>query len=379
MTKQQKGKFQGFRLKEARELTGLTIQDLAEKLDITKQAISQFENGKSQPSVETLLKLERLLDFPYTYFYKEKTVNRTNPLFFRKYDSATKNNRFKAEIKQEWTKEIFDFLNQYIQFPETNLPDFDIIDFENLKDSEIDEFASMTRKFWKIGNGPISNMIGLLESNGIIVTRISIVTEIDAFSTYYGNRAMILLGDDKISAVRSRFDAAHELGHLVLHKSVTDEDQKDKELHDLIEIQANRFAGAFLLPEETFTNEFISLNLSILEKMKSRWLVSMQSMAMRAGELGLVTENQKINFFRNIKASGYKIIEPLDGTIPKEQPIILSKAIELLKNEILSPLEILNAINLRKNDICEILGVSKDFFHSENNIIDFALLSRKQI
>lgn len=61
--------FNGKRLKEARLYNKLTITELAEKLNVTKQMISKYENGKSEPSFENSLKLNPILGYPREFFY----------------------------------------------------------------------------------------------------------------------------------------------------------------------------------------------------------------------------------------------------------------------------------------------------------------------
>ena len=46
--------------REARERAGLTLTEAAAKLEVTKAAVSIWENGKGNPQVETLKKVARL-------------------------------------------------------------------------------------------------------------------------------------------------------------------------------------------------------------------------------------------------------------------------------------------------------------------------------
>jgi Zn-dependent peptidase ImmA (M78 family) len=84
-------------------------------------------------------------------------------------------------------------------------------------------------------------MIHLLESKGI---RVYFIAEdyknVDAFSVWDENTPLILLNTFK-SSERSRFDAAHELGHLVLHKHGVPRSKKAEQ-------DANSFAAEFLMP-----------------------------------------------------------------------------------------------------------------------------------
>ena len=365
-----KDKFLGNRLKEAREINGITITDLAERLEVSKQAVSQFESGKSFPSGETIIRISRILNFPTQFFFKPKDIlPLESPVFFRSYASATKQNRERAKIKESWLAEISTFLRRYIQFPKPNLLEIDIPDFESITDDDIEDIALELRKYWGLGNGPITNLVRLLEINGIMVSKVSVVNEIDAFSNWRSQFPIIMLGTSKRSAVRSRHDAAHELGHLILHRNVSEDTQKDKKLFKLIEKQADRFAGAFLLPMDSFSSELFSISFDFLKNLKSRWLVSMQSIIERAFQLNLISEGQRLNFYRNF--STYRRKEPLDDVIPFEQPIMLSKCInKLIDNGIVDKYSIINSIGLRISDIAELTNVDKDIFKDKSDIDD---------
>jgi len=45
------------KLKECREESGLSQNDIAEKLSITRQAVSKWERGINEPDIETLVQL----------------------------------------------------------------------------------------------------------------------------------------------------------------------------------------------------------------------------------------------------------------------------------------------------------------------------------
>jgi Zn-dependent peptidase ImmA (M78 family) len=79
-----------------------------------------------------------------------------------------------------------------------------------------------------------------LERHGVVVVRTqTFQREVDAFSVNFPGRPVVVLGVDKAVTARSRFDAAHELGHLVL-RSESHAGTKEAEK------QAHRFGAAFL-------------------------------------------------------------------------------------------------------------------------------------
>ena len=74
--------FNGQRLKIARLYRNLSISDLADKIGIKKQSISQFETGLTKPKVETELLLIRELQFPRSFFYQNFETTEVNKTFF---------------------------------------------------------------------------------------------------------------------------------------------------------------------------------------------------------------------------------------------------------------------------------------------------------
>ncbi|MGA7233175.1 MAG: ImmA/IrrE family metallo-endopeptidase, partial [Xanthobacteraceae bacterium] len=149
---------------------------------------------------------------------------------------------------------------------------------------------------------------------------------IDAFSCWADGRPYIILGSEKSSSVRSRFDAAHELGHLILHRDISEDDLEAKSVRDRIEREANWFAGAFLLPRGSLFREFYSTIANHLRGLKQRWLVSMQAIAHRAKDIGAIDENQYVAFRIQMTKRKELNKEPLDNVIPVERPGLLYNA-----------------------------------------------------
>ena len=52
----------GTRIKEQRELKGLSQKDLADKVSVKQHTISQYESGIRRPSYEVLLLLAKFFD-----------------------------------------------------------------------------------------------------------------------------------------------------------------------------------------------------------------------------------------------------------------------------------------------------------------------------
>ena len=359
------------RLKEAREIRGYTQTELANLLGVSRQAISQFENKMAVPSAKSLAELALVLRLPVRYFTTERprTTRRTSPIFFRKYDSAIKRVRIIADRYEQWFADTVDVLSRYLDFPKPNIPILDI-DFKNLDDDDIEEIALNVRTHWGLGKGAISNLALLLQNNGILITRINLSDSIDSFSCWREFRPTIALVSNNKSSVRSRFNAAHELAHLVLHRYVQEEDLENKALHSLIEEQAHKFASAFLMPAESFSKDFIAPSIPLLESMKKKWLVSIAAMVMRGADLGFISENQKSNIYRQLSLKGYRKKEPLDDDLKPEKPVLLERAINMLMEEkLLSIEELLEALQFPVSDLKEIASIDHALLDFDNNVV----------
>lgn len=326
-------RFNGERLRMARAYRGLTSTEFAGKLGVTKQAVYQLESGKNSPRLETLLQIANLLDFPREFFYQwdRKELVRTANTFFRAQLTTHKTEQISQMEKIKILARIHMFLQNYVDFPSLNIPEFRFIEGE----FDFEDIANDLRKSWCIGDGPITNMVRLLERNGFIVTSLPVgSSQIDAFSMGYEEDGQshyyIVLGSDKDSAVRRQFDAAHELGHCLLHNWITGDDGGRVEIRER-ESEANRFAAAFLMPKESFLADLIYPNkLDFYVSLKKRWKVSIASMIVRAFHLEAINANQYHYLMRQVTRRGWRHREPLDDELKVDQPVIFRKAVDLI-------------------------------------------------
>lgn len=224
--------------------------------------------------------------------------------------------------------------------------------------------AELCRIEWGLGTGPLSNVVGLLESKGVAVCRYEFAEEqIEAFSFWNGPRPFIFLSSDKNSAARARFDAAHELGHLILHRWIGSEEIEDPKVLKEVEREANRFAGAFLLPRRSFPNEVYTTRLDAFVTLKRRWKVAIQAMVYRCKDLAIFDEDQITNLYKQISYRKWRTKEPLDDELPLEQPRLLTRAADLVvKSGKKMADQIVAEIQISSDFLAAICGVSGRFF-----------------
>ena len=322
------------RLTEARLALQRSRDELARSVGLTGQAIGYYETGARRPDMEKLLVLAEALEQPVTFFLRDgrSTPATFGTRFFRSVGPKTNKLNASLDVKTRWLWEVVERISRVLRFPEVKLPHPDReAGATAYSMEEIANVAVETRRLWGLGDGPIANVIALLETNGVIVSRYEMGSDkIDAFSCWIDRRPLILLGSDKESACRSRFDAAHELGHIILHHGAAQEDLGDKAIRDRLEKEAHRFASAFLFPKNMFFTEFYSTRTTHLQGLKRRWRMSMQAIAHYAKELGAIDEGQYILFRKTVAKHHWQKEEPMDREIPMEQPRMLLKAIKML-------------------------------------------------
>lgn len=366
----------GERLKEGRMFRKMTQSDLAHELGISKQAVSQYETGANLPKQEVLEKIYEVLDLPNEYFTKEIEYNISTPVFFRKLKTAARRDYDSFEVTIHWMINIYQYLKKFVKFPTPNFPRYDKDEYTF---DEIQEIAIEVRKFWGLGMGPISNMNLLLENNGFIISKISKnASKVDACSILASidgeAKPFIFLSSDK-SAVRSRFDAAHEFGHHVLHYGMDKEMYEDR--REELEKEANCFASAFLVPENAIRRELFSINsLDSFLSLKRRWLVSVAALIYRCSDLELFDSKQIDNLRRRHASRGWKKREPLDDLIPHEEVSVFGKALELiLEAKIQTPQDIFEALSLPRKIVTDLCGISPSLLeNSINNRPDLKLI-----
>ena len=314
-----------------------------------------------------MTRIGSILNLPTHYFTRPVHQVEPNAVYFRSLSSATKTARTRAARRLEWTREIVTYLREFVQFPSVNIPDFELPrDPARITGQDIERLADETRRYWKMGNAPISNVVWLLENNGAVVVRDDLGADtLDALSTFvHSDRTpYIILGAGKGVAARSRFDAAHELGHILLHRNVDRVRFSLPADFKLMEMQAHRFAGAFLLPAKAFLEEYYAPKLDLFRALKPKWKVSIAMMIMRGDHLGLMEPESKQKVWMNYSRRGWRTEEPYDNELEVEQPRLLRRSIELLLNQRVQSKEtILSRVHLSITDVEEITGLPSGSF-----------------
>ena len=341
--------FNGERLKQARIYNGLTVAELAEKVSQQRQTLSMYEINKSQPSEKTVKAIAVALGFPVKFFYEESNLRR-GTVYFRSLLTTNKKYRSEQIAKINILAQIYNLLQDYIDFPQ-----FDPNDVRTgLSPAEA---AAELRSAWELGLGPIDNIVSVVEQHGILVTSFSTSTDdVDAFSEpVFCNGVptfLIAYSNNKTAAARIHFDIAHELGHIFLHEWSDDIEELSKEEFKERERQANEFAAAFLLPAETFGRDAASgpANLVYYKQLKRKWKVSIAAMIRRSKDLGIITADEYQNLIRIMQRRGQRKEEPLDDVLLTATPALLKTSVlMLLQEDVFTPTDFMKELSTEYN------------------------------
>lgn len=290
----------GERLKAARKMAGMSLQKLSDRTGniVSKQAISKYEKGKMFPGSDILIAISNALGVKTGFFYRQSQVKLTG-LEFRK------KSRLRKRDEERVKYQTLDFLERFIeienvmgqQTPFANPLKNAVI--ENQKG--VEKAAMLLRKAWGLGTAPVSNLMELLEDQGVRILEVDLPEEFDGLSAWADGIPVITVNKNH-DLVRKRLTIVHELAHLMLNFKECTQDNLEKLCHN--------FAGAFLIPKEKMIEEIGAHRSRItfleLKKLKGIYGISLMALMVRARNLGIISDSVYKRFFILANKNGWR-------------------------------------------------------------------------
>jgi Zn-dependent peptidase ImmA (M78 family)/transcriptional regulator with XRE-family HTH domain len=370
------------RLIEARFARRLSSQKaLASLISVTPGSVSKWEGGTHAPDADALTVIANKLQVRREFFLRP-VFDSDRPLFYRTLSSTLVRDLNYQEAQMRWLQEIASTVGHYVDFPVVDIPDvLGGSNYKQLRDEDIERIALDLRKHWSLGEGPCTDVVGLLQRVGCIVGSIEIGTaKLDGLCSWSrgDNRPHILLSTDKMSFPRRQMDAAHELGHAVLHRAVT-KGEFETDLKE-IETQAFRFASAFLMPSTTYPYEVRNPSLASLLSLKERWRVSVKAQIWRLSQLDLIPDDYKTTLYKLHSAKGWNRGEPLDANWPISSPRLLHDALNLIvESGVRSKSDLLAVeFTMQAGDIENIASLPAGWFSKGGEVVRLKLKGEKR-
>lgn len=309
----------GQKLKVGRAAAGLSLRELAGKIDglVTAQAIGKYERDEDMPSSRVLMALAKALGVTEDYLLSDDELVLEGVEFRKKAGSSS---REEATIEArtihllERYLAVEDLLHmRSVDWEQPRSAPYPVMDVRDAEDA-----ARSVREDWGLGNDPVPKLAELLEERGIKVLSLDL-NDIDGLAAKVRRKdrqaARVIVIKRSTWSERKRFNLAHELGHMVIAAGPGVDEEK----------AAHRFAGAFLMPADALRAEIganrSSISLGELVALKGRYGVSIQAIAYRCKDLGIINHAAFGRLFRIFAQRGWR-------TAPFEEPGLMPPEVE---------------------------------------------------
>lgn len=333
-------------LREVRELAGMGQELLGEQVGVTRQTIAAWERGDREPSMQQVVKLCRILNVPIDVMLG--TPTETEPVLLFRADAA---DTLSPGLKQVLTRKAQDYAE--IEMLAGALPNLPVSRPLTIFDAHmVEQVAHEVRDWLGVEDAPLGDVLSLLEGKGLKIFLHKLPNAVSGFSAYTDEIGGAIFVNAEHRTERQYFTALHELSHLIFHRKeyqapVATPTKTGKS--DPREQAANYLAGAVLLPRNIVEAELHPyrnrwLPFSLLGDIKRRYSVSMRTILVRAGQLGIISTRQSFQQIAKINEKYGKEDEPVDLQRPDslrrlnrlvyqaliEEKITTSKASEVL-------------------------------------------------
>lgn len=291
-------------LEVARLRNRLTKNAFAEKLGISSRDMRRMRE-KKEVSPEFISLVSEVTGFPAEFFSIDDDLS-ISPPTFRQQATLSARERDAGEAAAKLAKLFWSQVDKEYSLPAPDVPDYSSGDYYFPEGIDRATYAaSLLREEWGLGTEPVGNLVALLERHGIRVLSLSEQNTrgLSAFTFWGENETPYIYLNMVGSMERSRFDAAHELGHLVLHRHHDSGDVA-------VEQEADRFASAFLIPRADLLRHKVYPTIANIRRNKKRWNVSVAALVRAYRDCGLIDDNRYKYLNIELSRSGWRKNEP---------------------------------------------------------------------
>jgi Zn-dependent peptidase ImmA (M78 family) len=304
----------------ARQYRVLSQAQLADKVKgvLNQPRLSRIENGLYSPSAQELSALARALSVRTEFFFHPLNPRSSPTAYHRKRQKLSQTDWLRIYARAEIYRLMLGVLLRSATV-ETKRPLPPYRDPEDA-DGRIEDIAKDIRQFWTLPRGPIADLTRVIESAGIVIIQYDFGTDlIDGFSQHRNEDfPAIIFVNARQPKDKLRFTLAHELGHLVMHRMSTPEQ----------ELEANRFAAELLMPTEDIRSSLHSFSIERFLDLKHYWKTSMQALIRKARDIGKMDERKYRYYNYEISRRGMKRNEPGEIAEPIEIPAVFKRLIQ---------------------------------------------------
>lgn len=282
----------GQRLKNARVMQGLSMEQLAERLDgsLSKMAVCKYEKGALKPNSSTLIAFSKALGKNPDYFFRPFSFAVDSVKFRKKSSLGAKESNSIKENVADYAERYFEIEEICALEQDFTLPLRSVVK----SDADVMAAAAELRNLWNIGSDGIVNIIELLEAHGIKVLELDAVSKFDGLSTMINERFPIVVVNKHFPPERKRFTCLHELGHIILKFDSSIEEKEDERLCHL-------FANEMLIPSALFKQaigeERHDISYQELKNIQKQFGISVDALMFKARYNGIISENRYKQYY----------------------------------------------------------------------------------
>ena len=298
----------GILIRKQRDAMQMTVAHLAGRVGVSRNTITNYETGKTEPNASDLVRLAGALGCAINDLLHGGTASVPPRFAFRAHAPLRKDPAITVTARKYLRAytEIEEIMNSRLL---VKLRKFNGDNDGPLTDREIEMAADTLRQTSGLHDTGPENIASVLEGLGVRTLFFQHDGNgFEGLSTIQGEMILVMLRDRKRVIERTIFSAAHELGHLVLHPQLFTSDENDQEVDSKrFEREADKFAGNFLVPSDELVRIWKEERLSKLSLfnalilLKRVFHVSFHCLYRRVTELGLHPAVDRAIFTNQIK------------------------------------------------------------------------------
>lgn len=333
------------RLELARKRRGITKVALAAKIEVTRRTLYRYEAKGLEPNAKRVEAMSSALGFPTDFFFAD-SLDEISPdnVSFRSLSRTTARTRDSITARCSFALDLSKWLECKFQLVSPTVPRYE---FE-VESAEL--AAEDVRHRWALGIQPVDNVMDTLEGRGVRIFSLGTASpDVDAVSLWNAGIPYIFLNTRGKTPERTRMNAAHELGHLVMHT-------RARSVHDHnSEREASTFASAFLMPRRgIMTSVRHGATIRELIRIKRVWKVSLSSIVYRLRELNMLTRREYKARFVEIGRNDFRKREP-DGMRRGEVSSVLDRMFKTLHDSDTPIWKVARELHVHPEEVSEML------------------------
>lgn len=245
------------RLRDARIACGLTQEAVAAKLGLSRPALVQLEQGNRSVTSLELDRLAYLYGRDIRDFLAESfSADNVLVALFRRHPDLQND----AEATFDAVRDCLALGRELTQLESHLQIDRDLALLPTYRLGtptsrwaaviQGTRIAAEERRRLGLGNGPVSSLPELLETQGVRTAQVPLPDDLSGLTLVESQVGILVVVNRRQGALRRRFSFAHEYCHVLLDRDSTGSISRRSDRESLLEVRANAFAAAFLLPPE---------------------------------------------------------------------------------------------------------------------------------